>query len=76
LARLDLDVRSGAAEAAAGLVQQKPGVGQADAVLALRGTEDQGSGAGHPAAANRVHLGLDETDRVVDGVARLDVAAL
>src|SRR5689334_64472 len=76
LARLDVDVAGRAAGAARGLMQQEPGVGQAESALPRRGDVDQRARARHPPRADHPGLGPDEADQIVDGVAGLHVAAL
>src|SRR5262245_3314431 len=63
------------AHAAERLVDHETRVGQAEAVLLRRREIDVRARARHPARAHHAHAGLHEADHVVDGVARLDVAA-
>ena len=58
------------------LVQEEARVREAEALLPWRGHVDQRAGARHPPGADHAHPRADEADQVVDGVPRLDVAAL
>src|SRR5258708_20726809 len=72
---LDGDVGSLARHAAQRLMQQEARVWKAETVLLFRAQENMRAGARHPAGADHLHLGTDVADHVVDGVARLHMAA-
>ena len=72
---VDLDVARLALEAAAGLVDEHPPVGQRDPLAGRARGEDQRRDRHRDAAADRLHLRRDELHRVVDGKAGVDDAA-
>ena len=72
----DADVGCLAAHPAAGLVEQKAGIGQTVAVSHRRGNEDQCPGAGDPAGADNFDFRLHEANHIVNGIAGFDVTAL
>ena len=74
LLRVDLDVGRLALEAAAGLVDEDPRVGQRRALARRPAGEEQRAHRHRDAAADGRHVGLDELHRVVDRQAGVDDA--